>query len=137
MANFIYPKAKEGLFAGVFTLTTKPLKALLIDSSFYSFNLNTDTFLSDIPSNAIRKTSDPITGVTSTLGVIDADDLIISDHDGSAFDVVILYQSESLSTTSRLLAYIDTALGLPFTGASSTVPVTIMWNNGSNKIISI
>lgn len=137
MANFFYSKAKEKLFFANININSNQFKALLIDNSLYTPNQNSDQFVSDIPSAAIKKRSTAIQNLTCTLGVIDADDLVISDYDGSAFNTVVIYQDSSNDNSAILLFYIDTANGLPFPGSSSSSPVTIIWDNGSNKIIAI
>lgn len=137
MANFIYGKAKESLFKGQINILTNSLKALLIDSSEYTVSQNIHQFVSDIPSAAIKKRSNNLQNVSNTLGILDATDLSIEDYDGSAFDAIILYQDSGADSTSRLLAYIDTSVGIPFSGSNSSIPVTIIWDNGPNKIIAL
>jgi hypothetical protein len=58
-------------------------------------------------------------------------------YDGSAFESLILYKDTQNDSTSRLLAYIDTATGIPFSGINATANITISWSNDSNKIISL
>ena len=137
MSNFIYGKAKESLLKGEINLVLNQLKVLLIDNSLYTPQQNVHQFVSDVPSNAIKKRSNALENVTLTLGVLDASDLLIPDYDGSAFNAVIGYQSNISDTSARLIFYIDNALGLPFSGSSSTSPVTIVWENNSTKIISL
>ena len=137
MSNFFYPKAKEALFKGQINIISNQIKILLIDTSLYTPSVNTDTFVSDIPEASIKDRSDPVQNVNINLGIIDADDVIISDYPGHPFSGLVGYQVGSSDSNSRLLFHIDTAMGLPFTGASSTSPVTIVWNNEINKIISL
>lgn len=137
LANFIYSKAKEAILKGQVNVTSDPLRVVLIDKNYYTPNQSLDNFLSEIPVAAIKKISTNLMNVTCSAGVVDADDVIISDYDGSAFSAVVLYKVGSSDSNSLLLFFIDTATGLPFTGASSTSPVTIVWDNGPNKIISI
>jgi hypothetical protein len=137
LANFFYSKAKEKLFFGNININSNQFKALLIDNSLYTPSQSSDQFVSDIPGSAIKKRSDVIQNLTCSLGIVDADDLVISDYDGSAFNSVVIYQVGSNDSNSILLFYIDTANGLPFPGSSSSSPVTIIWDNGSNKIIAI
>ena len=137
MANFIYGKAKESLFKGEINIISNQIKILLIDTSLYSPQINLDTFVSDIPAGCIRDVSDPVQNVTVTVGVVDADDVIISDYNGQPFSGLVGFQVGSSDANSRLLFYVDTAIGLPFTGSSSTSPVTIVWNNEINKLISL
>lgn len=137
MSNFIYRKAKESLFKGEINLILNQIKVLLIDNSLYTPSENVDQYVSDIPVSSIKKRSNQLQNVSVTLGVVDADDLIINDYDGSAFSSLVGYQVGINDSNSRLIFYIDTAIGLPFTGASSTGPVTIVWENGASKIISL
>lgn len=137
MANFIYGKAKQAFLNGQINVGSNSLKILLINSTVYTPAQNQDQFVSDIPLLAIKKRSNTLTNVTSTLGVLDADNLFIPDHDGSAFNSLVIYHNSGSDNSSRLIAYIDTSLGLPFTGSSSSIPITIVWDDGPNKIISL
>jgi len=137
MANFIYGKAKESLLKGEINLLANQIKALMIDTSLYSPSQNADQFVSDIPTAAIKFDTTALQSVSITLGVIDAEDLLVPNYPGNAFGALVLFQVGSSNTNSRLLFYIDTAVGLPFTGSISTSPVTIIWDNGPNKIIAL
>lgn len=137
MPNAIYGKAKESLFKGEINISSNPLRVLLVDTSQYSVSINVHQFVSDITPAAIKKRSTNLLNLTNILGVIDADNLIIEDHDGSAFNAIILYQYHVNDSSARLIAYIDTADSLPFDGSSSSIPITIVWDNGPNKIISL
>jgi hypothetical protein len=137
MSNFVYGKAKESFLKGEINLLNNSIKALIVHSSEYSVSQNVDQFVSNIPAAAIKYRSNPIQNKSITLGIFDADDLLIPDYPGPAFDTIVIYQDSSNDSSSRLLFYIDNAAGLPFTGSISTSPVTIVWDNGSNKIISI
>lgn len=137
MANFIYNKAKESMLSGLINLSTKKIRTLLINNSLYTPNINSDQHVSQIPASAIKKRSGDLENVVFSLGVIDANDLIIADHDGSAFNSIVGYQVGTSDSDSILLFYIDTAIGLPFSGSNSELPVTILWDNGANKIIAL
>ena len=137
MANFVYKKAKESLLNGEFNLSSNNLKVLLIDKSLYTPNENSDQYISDIPASAIKKRSNNITNVVSSLGVLDADNVSIGDYNGQYFDGVVLYQSGSSDSNSKLIFFIDTSSGLPFVGSNSDTPVTIIWSDSNTKILSI
>lgn len=137
MSNFIYGKAKESFLKGEISVTSNPIRLLLIDGNQYIPSQNSDQFVSDIPPNAVRDRSGTLQNITTTLGVFDADDITLSEYNGQSFSAVVAYQQGSNDSNSRLIFYIDTATGLPFTGSSSTSPVTIFWDNGINKIISL
>lgn len=136
MANFIYGKAKQALLNGQINVSNNNLRILLVDSSYVPSE-NNDEFVSQISSNAIKNRSTNIQNVTNVLGVLDADDVNIPVHDGSAFKAVVLYQTGSSDSDSRLISYIDTSLGLPFEGINLIIPITITWNNDNNKILSL
>lgn len=137
MANFIYNKAKEAMLSGMVDISTKKIRALLIDNSLYTANINSDQYVSQIPASAIKKRSGDLQDVVFPLGIINATDLIITDHDGSAFNSIVCYQVGTSDSNSILLFYIDTATGLPFPGSNSEIPVYIIWDNGPNKIIAL
>lgn len=136
MANFVYKKAKQAILNAQINFLTDVLKVVLVDDTYIS-NQDADQYISDIPSLAIKKRSVALTNVTTNLGVLDAFDLAIPDHDGSAFSSVILYKDTGSDSTSILIFYIDTSPGLPFTGTLGSTPVTITWNNDSSKIMSL
>jgi hypothetical protein len=137
MSNFIYGRAKESLLKGEISVTTNAIRLLLIDGNQYIPSQNSDQFVSDVPVGAVRDRSGNLQNITTTLGVFDADDITLTEYNGQSFTAVIGYQQGSNDASSRLIFYVDTATGLPFTGSSSTSPVTIFWDNGINKIISL
>ena len=137
MANYIYGKAKQSIMNGEFNFISNSLKLLIIDKTNYKPNQNGDEYVSDIPASAIKKRSDIIQNVTNSLGVINAQNLSILDYNGSAFNAIVLYAVGNSDSNSRLIYFIDDSLGLPFAGASTDTPVTILWSNSNAKIISI
>lgn len=137
MSNFIYKKAKQALLNGDIAVDTNDLKILFIDTTTYTANENSDEFVSDITSSAIKARSAALTNKTTTNGVLDADDVQTAAYPGDAFDAIVLYQAGSSDANSRLIFYIDTSDGLPFDGSNSALGVTINWSNDSNKILSI
>ena len=137
MANFIYKKAKESLLNGEFNLSSNNLKVLLIDKSLYTPNENLDRYVSDVPSNAIKKRSNSMTNVVNSLGVLDADNISMTDYNGQYFDGIVLYQNGTSDSNSKLIFFIDTSSGLPFVGSNTNTPVTIIWSDSNTKILSI
>ncbi len=136
MANFIYGKAKQSLLNGEFNISSDSLKVLLVTDSYVP-SQNTDQFVSNISGSYIKERTSSLTNVTNILGVIDADDVTVAQYSGLAFKALVIYKDSGTDSTSRLLAYIDTATGIPFAGINSTTNITINWSNGSNKIISL
>ena len=136
MANFIYGKAKQSLLNGEFNISSDSLKVLLVTESYVP-NQNIDQFVSNISGSYIKQRTSSLTNVTNTLGVIDADNVLVSNYDGSAFKALVIYKDSGTDSTSRLLAYIDTATGLPVSATASPISITISWSNDQYKIFSL
>lgn len=136
MANFIYTKAKNALLKGDLDLENS-VKVLLVNTSIYTANQSSDEFVSDIPSNAVVYTSSLLSNKSITAGTFDADDLLLDNYDGTAFQAVILYQLGSNNASSRLISYIDDSEGLPFPGTNDPLLLTLQWDNTNTKIISL
>lgn len=136
MANFVYGKAKQALLNGQINVLSNSLKILIVNSSYVP-SVNSDEYVSNINPSYIKNRSAIIQNVTNTLGVLDADDITILEHDGAAFKAIVLYENGISDSDSRLIAYIDTSIGLPFAGVNFSLPVTIIWSNDLSKILSL
>ena len=76
-----------------------------------------------------------LAGKNAANGVADANDLTLTGVSGDASEALIIWKDTGDSATSPLLAYIDTATGLPVTPNSGDI--TIVWDNGPNKIFKL
>lgn len=72
---------------------------------------------------------------TVTNGVADAADVTFSAVSGATVEAIILYKDTGTESTSRLIALIDTATGLPVTPNGGDIVVA--WDNGANKIFKL
>ena len=135
MANALYDKGRQGFLEGSIDWDTDTIKVVLIDTADYTVNLATHQYLSDIPAAARVATSTALSGKTVTNGVADADDLTLSAVSGDPSEALVIYQDTGTEGTSRLIAYIDTATGLPVTPNGGDINVA--WDNGSNKIFKL
>ncbi len=136
MANALYAKAKEALLEGLLDLTDNNIKVALVKST-YSVNLNTHEFLSDISGAAIAAYSNVLTGKSTSLGIFDAENITIEDYGNSGFSYSVIYRDTGTASTSRLIAYIDTATGLPVTATTDIISITINWSNDIYKIFGL
>jgi hypothetical protein len=134
MANALYTKGKQGLLNGDFDLDTNTIKAVLVDTADYTVNLATDNALDDILAGA-RVATGTLANKTITDGVFDADDLTLTAVTGDPSEAVVIYKDTGTESTSLLLAYIDTATGLPVTPNGGNI--TIAWDSGANKIFKL
>jgi hypothetical protein len=135
MANALYTKAKQGLIDGSIDLDTDTIKAVLVDSAYYTPNLATDQYLSSIASAARVATSGALSGISVTDGVFDAADLTISAVTGATFEYVVLIKDTGAEATSRLILLIDTATGLPCTPGGADI--AIQWANDADRIFKL
>jgi hypothetical protein len=135
MSNFVYSKAKQNILNGVFDFSTDDIRVLFVNQN-YSPNQTSNEYVSDIPGSAIVYRSEELVNFTNTLGVLDADDLLITNYPGYAFKYLILYKNTGSDQSSPLIAKIEDSTGLPFVG-SSPITLSITWDNGPNKIIAI
>ena len=135
MANALYDKGRQGFLEGSIDWETDVIKAVLIDAADYAVNLAAHQFLSDIPLAARVATSAALTGKTVPNGVADANDLTFPAVSGDPCEALVLYQDTGVAGTSRLIAYIDTATGLPVTPNGGAINVA--WDDGPNKIFKL
>lgn len=136
MANALYAKGKEAFLEGLLDLTDDTLKVCLVKST-YIVNLNSHQYLSDVGGSNIAATSSALNGKNTTNGIFDAENITIEDYGTSGFSYIILFKDTGVASTSRLIAYIDTAEGLPVSPSDSTISITINWSNAINKIFTL
>lgn len=149
MANALYDLGRQGFLEGAIDWDTDTIRDALIRESgggagpYYTPNLATDNDMADVPDNADCRVDGvgPSTGVTLgtktvTAGVADAAD---STHAtvaaGDAIQSIVIYSDTTTDATSRLIANIDTATGLPVTPNGGDITVT--WDDGANKIFKL
>ena len=135
MANALYDKARERFLTGQFNWGTDSIKSVLVDTGAYTVSLTSHEFLSDISSSARVSTSGAFTGKTTTGGAADANDITFSSVSGASIEAIVIYADTGTEATSPLIAFIDTATGLPITPNGGDIIVT--WDNGANKIFKL
>ncbi len=135
MANALYDKGREGFLDGSIDWDSDDIRVILIDTDDYTVNLATHDNLDDIPAAARVATSGALTGKTVTDGVADVDDVTFSSVTGDQSEALVIYKHTGTESTSRLIAYIDSATGLPVTPNGGDI--TVQWDNGANKIFKL
>lgn len=130
MANAIYPEYKEALLSAAsnVSLTGGTVKVSLIDFGVLSTTYDpTDTFYSDLDVATVISTA-TIANVTVTNGVFNGDDVsFLTVAAGNACEALIIWIDTGVTTTSRLVAFLDTNVtGLPITPSGGNIDVT--WN---------
>jgi len=135
MANALYDNGRESFLRGEISWNADDIKAVLVDTALYTVDLDAHQFLSDIPGGARVATSANLAGKTTTDGVADANDVTFPAVSGASVEALVLYQDTGVEATSRLIAYIDTATGLPVTPNGGDI--TIQWAATANRIFRL
>jgi hypothetical protein len=133
MTSTLFSLGREGFLDGAIDWDTNDVRAMLVKST-YTFD-DTDKFLSDLGS-VDNGRSAALGTKTVTQGVADAADTTITATSAVACNALVVFQHTGSDATARLIAYIDTATGLPLTPAAGGT-VNVAWDNGSNKIFKL
>lgn len=138
MANTLYNDCRKQFLEAQINWDTDDIKVILIKTSEYTFSPS-HTLLTDVPALARSfTTAQTMTTSTTTDGAADADDVTFSAVEaGHQVGAILIYKQLAGGTPSDtlLLAYLDTATGLPITTNGGDIIVT--WDNGINRIFRL
>ena len=135
MANGIFVAFRNGILGSHGTrvdLDADTISAMFVDHADDTPVLATDDFLNDIASAARvpALASCPSLGSktigTVAAGVFDAADTVFTTLSGDQSESLILFKNTGTDTSCDLIAYWDTATGLPLT--PNGADVTVVWN---------
>ena len=136
MANALFDKGRQNILEGNIAILTVNIKLVFVDHGVDTPVVSTDDFLDDIAAGARIATSGNFANKTTTNGVFDADDVVVSTVSGAQFESVVIYNDTPAAESGKhLIAYIDTATGLPFTPTGNNI--TVAWDNGANRIFKL
>jgi hypothetical protein len=133
MANALYPKAKEAFLNGSINMIANTITIALIDTGVYTYS-TAHQYRSDISNTAVISSS-ALANKTITNGVFDADDALFSSVTGANCEALIIFSDSGVQGTSRLIAYIDSATGLPILPNGGDI--TVAFSSGSSKIFAL
>jgi hypothetical protein len=128
----LYTAAKKSLLDGQIALLTGDVRAQLVNTTSEPYTA-TDSFLSDLTPAGLIGSAVALTAKTTTGGVFDAADVTIPAVTGAAVQAVVLYINTGTATSSRLICMVD----LPGTITPSGGDITVVWDNGANKIFAL
>lgn len=142
MASSLFNPGREGFLNGEIDWDTAVVKAALVRG--YTFDAS-HKFVSDVTGagGTLVATSAALASKTVTDGVADAADVTFSSvAAGAAIPAIVLFQSSAVTggadvaaTAQRLIAYIDTATGLPVTPNGQNIQLA--FDNGSSRIFKL
>lgn len=113
----LYPKGAGHILADY--VSGKTLKVLFYAGTFSSG----DEFVGDLTGADIVARSGALSGITTALGVLDANDITLTAVTGSAFGHLIVYEDTGSDATSELNAIFDVSTFTP-----DGTDVTVVWN---------
>lgn len=134
MANALYGKGRDKFLTGDIDWVNDTIKLYLIDTDDYSVSIDADEFADDIASGAKVSTA-TMAGMSTALGVADANDTVFSSVSGDVSEALVIWKDTTVQSTSPLIAYIDSATGLPVTPNGGDI--TVQWDSGANKIFKL
>lgn len=135
MANALYDAGREAFLNADIDWTADDIRVVLVDTADYTVNLATHNALDDVPAPARVAVSSALGTKTSTAGVADAADVTFSAVTGDPSEALVIYKHTGTESTSLLIAYIDTATGIPVTPNGGDI--TVAWDSGANKIFKL
>lgn len=136
MANALFAKGRQAFLEGSIAILTVNIKLVFVDHGVDTPVPAMDDFLDDIGAGARIATSGNFASKTSTDGTFDAADVVVAAVTGAQFESVVIYNDTPAAESGKhLIAFIDTATGLPFTPTGNSV--TVSFDNGANKIFTL
>lgn len=130
MANALYDKGREGFLDGSIDWDTNDIRMVLTDHAADTPNVATDDNRDDISAGTIA-TSGAFSGKTVTNGVADMDDVTFTAVSGASIESGSSYKHTGTASTDRLIAYVDTATGLPVTPSGGDLVFRV--DSGANR----
>ena len=135
MANTLFDFARQRFLEAQINWMTDTIKVILVSTSAYTPQTAVHQYLSDISGSARIAGPVTLTAKATTGGAADAADATFTSVSGATINAIVIYKDTGTEATSPLLAYIDTATGLPLTPNGGDVIIT--WDNGTNRIFKV
>lgn len=135
MANTLYDFARQRFLEAQINWMTDTIKVILVDTGAYTPQTAVHQYLADIPISARIAGPVTLTSKSTAGGAADAADCTFTSVSGSSIEAIVIYSDSGTEATSPLIAFIDTATGLPITPNGGDIIVT--WDNGANKIFKV
>ena len=115
MANTLFDKARQRFLEAQINWMTNTIKCILVDTGAYTPQTAIHEYLADIPISARIAGPVTLTAKATTGGAADAADTTFTSVSGASIEAIVIYSDTGTESTSPLIAYIDTATGLPIT----------------------
>lgn len=142
MANALFGPGREGFLLGEIDYDTAVIKVSLIRS--YTFS-STHKFVSDVTgAGGVLVGAATLASKTGTNGTADAADVTFTGPTANANPhSILIYQASAVTggadvaaSAQRVIAYLDTGTGIPVPSLNGG-DVTVVWDNGTNRIFTL
>jgi hypothetical protein len=133
MANVLYDSGREGFLDGTIDWDTDTIKVVLVDTGVYTFSA-AHKFRSSSSAGEVS-TAQTLGTKTVTAGVADAADSAFPSVSGATVEALIIYKDNGSAAADRLIAFIDSATGLPVTPNGGNI--NVQWDSGANRIFKL
>jgi hypothetical protein len=135
MANALYDLGRKAFLDADIDILVDTIKVALVKNT-YTPTLASDQFYTPAINAHVHGTPQAIGNKTTTSGIFDGDDVTFTAVAGGAtVSYLVVYQDTGSGATSKLIACIDTATGIPL--STNGGDITIQWDNGVNKIFKL
>jgi len=142
MANALYGLGRQAFLEADIDWTVGVIRAVLVDTTGdgpgagYTVSIDVHNAYDDLGTNVVDTESAAFTTKTATLGTADADDITFTTVASPVtIEAIVIFLDTGTATTDLLIAYIDTATGLPVTANNGDITVT--WDSGADKIFTL
>ena len=115
MANTLYDYCRQRFLEAQINWMTDTVKVILVSTSAYTPQTAVHQYLADISGSARIAGPVTLTAKATTGGAADAADCTFTSVSGATINAIVIYKDTGTEATSPLIAYIDTATGLPIT----------------------
>ena len=135
MSNGLYDNARALFATAGINFGSDTIKVYLCPAT-YTVNLSTHVYLTDMTGACTPVAGHVTLGTkTTTAGACGAANSTFSAVSGAQVTSIVIYKDTGTAGTSPLIAYIDTATGLPITPNGGDIIVA--WDTGTNKIFRL
>jgi len=135
MANALFDSGRAQFLQADLDLDDS-IKLVCVDHADITPLPATHDFLDDITGAGRVATSGAFASKTFTAGVFDAADVTLTTVTGDPFESIVIYDdTPATEATKDLIAFIDTATGLPCTPNGGNI--NIVWDSGANRIFKL
>lgn len=122
MANVLFDATRSALLAAGIDWVADTIRATLVNG--YAVDIATHAVIEDVPVGA-RVATIALTGKAVDRGTASADDALFTGVTaGANADALVIWKDTGLESTSTLVAYIDSAAGIPVESTGADIPVT-------------